>query len=108
MENKKLSQNVIDAIKIVLGILEGFDTFDYIIEYTKLPEQRAKYLLRLLKDAGVIYKTEGRKKWRVRVNYYRVWKKSEYIVYNELDQVIREDETIKALKELEQKLTRRL
>jgi len=102
---RSLSQNEIDEIKIVLSILEGYDILDYTVRYTKLPKPRAKYLLRLLEKAGLIYKKEGAKRWRVRVNYFRLWKNAEHVAYKEAETVVYEEGTLKELKELEKKLT---
>jgi len=105
MKARNLSKNEIDEIKIVLNILEGYDTLDYIVQYTNLPKLRIQYLLLSLEKAGIIYKKEGAKRWRIRVNYFRVWKNSEYISYNERETVSSELEPIKELRELEKKLT---
>jgi len=107
MKAQSLSKTEIDAIKIVLSILEGYDALDYIVRYTKFSKARVQYLLRLLKKAGLIYKKEGTKQWRVRVDYYRVWISAEYVYYNEKEKVTNELEPIKELKELEKKLARR-
>jgi len=107
MKARNLSKNEIDTIKIVLRILEGYDTLDYIMRYTKLSKSRVQYLLRLLVKAGLVYKKEGRKQWRVRVDYYRVWTSAEYVYYNEKEKVMDELEPIKELSELEKKLARR-
>jgi len=107
MNIRSLSQNEIDAIKIVLSILEGDDTLDYIAQYTNLPKPRVTYLLRLLEKAGLIYKKERKKRWRVRVNYLRVWKNAERITYNEAENFMDELEPIKELKEQEKRLARR-
>ena len=107
MNIRSLSQNEIDAIKIVLSILEGDDTLDYITQYTNLPKPRATYLLRLLEKSGLIYKKERKKQWRVRVDYFRVWKNAERITYNEAESVLNELEPIKELKEQEKRLARR-
>jgi len=105
MNIRSLSQNEIDEIKIVLNILEGHDTLDYITRYTKLPKPRAKYLLSLIEKADIIYKKDETKRWRVRVNYFRLWTNAEYIY--EKETVSRELKPIKQLSELEQKLTSR-
>jgi DNA-binding IclR family transcriptional regulator len=107
MNIRSLSQNEIDAIKILLAILEGDDTLEYIAQYTNLPKPRVTYLLRLLEKAGFIYKKEGKKRWRVRVNYSRVWKNAERITYNEAENFMSELEPIKELKEQEKRLARR-
>ena len=102
---RSLSQNEMDEIKIVLNILEGYDTLDYIARYTKIPKSRATYLLSILKKAGLVYKKDETKRWRVRVNYFRVWKSSKYIY--EKETVSSELEPIKQLRELEEQLTNR-
>jgi len=107
MNIRSLSQNEIDAIKIVLSILEGDDTLDYITQYTNLPKPRVTYLLRLLEKSGLIYKKERKKRWRVSVNYIRVWKNAERITYNEAKNFMNELEPIKELKEQEKRLARR-
>jgi len=104
MKAQSLSKTEIDAIKIVLAILEAHDSLNYISRYTNLSKRRVQYLLRLLKKAGLIYKKEGTKQWRVRVDYYRVWKNAEHIYYNEKEKVTDE---LEAIKELDQKLARR-
>ena len=106
MNIRSLSQNEIDAIKIVLSIFEGDDTLDDIVHYTNLPKLRVKYLLNLLEKAGLVYTTE-KKHWRVRVNYIRVWKNAERITYSEAESVVRELEPFKEFKEQEKKLARR-
>ena len=95
MKIRSLSQNEIDVIKIMLGILEGYDTLDYITQYTNLPRLRIKYLLEALEKAGLVYKKEGTKKWRVRVNYFRILKNAEYIYYIKKEKVTDEFEPIK-------------
>ena len=107
MNIRSLSQNEIDAIKIVLSILEGDDTLDYIVQYTNLSKPRVRYLLDLLEKAGLVYKKERKKRWRVRVNYIRVWKNAERITYNEAENFMNELEPIKELKEQEKRLARR-
>jgi len=107
MTKRLLSQNEIDAIKIVFSIFEGDDTLGYIVQYTNLPKQRVRYLLNLLEKAGLIYKKDRKKRWRVRVNYYRVWKNAERITYNEAENFMNELEPIKEVKEQEKKLARR-
>jgi len=102
---RNLSKNEIDEIKTVLSILEGYDMLDYIARYTKLSKSRVQYLLNSLEKAGLVYKKAGTKQWRVRVNYFRVWKTAEIIAYNEAETVVHEDESLKALRELEKKLT---
>jgi len=104
---RNLSKNEIDEIKIVLSILEGYDTLDYIARSAKLSKSRVQYLLVSLEKAGLIYKKEERKQWRVRVNYFRVWKNAEYVSYNERETISSELEPIKELSELEKKLTQR-
>jgi len=107
MKIRSLSQNEINAIKIVLSVLEGDDTLDYIAQYTNLSKPRVRYFLDLLEKAGLVYKKEGTKQWRVRVNYIRVWKNAERITYNEAESVVRELEPFKEFKEQEKKLARR-
>ncbi|PSN82122.1 hypothetical protein B9Q01_08935 [Candidatus Marsarchaeota G1 archaeon OSP_D] len=107
MTIRSLSQDEIDAIKMVLNILEGYDTLNYIVRNTKLSKSRVQYLLKALKKAGLIYKKEGKKNWRVRVDYYRVWKNAEYVYYNERKTVTGELEAIKELREQEKKLAHR-
>ena len=107
MHAKNLSKTEIDTIKIVLAILEGHDALNYILRYTKLPKSRVQYLLVSLEKAGLIYKKEGTKQWRVRVDYFRVWKNAEHVYYNEREIVTGELEAIKELRELEKKLARR-
>jgi hypothetical protein len=97
MHTKNLSKNEIDAIKIVLAILEGHDSLNYISRFTKLPKLRIKYLLESLEKAGLIYKKEGTKQWRVRVDYLRVLKNAEYIYYIKKEKVTDELEPIKEL-----------
>jgi DNA-binding transcriptional ArsR family regulator len=107
MHAKNLSKTEIDAIKIVLAILEGHDTLNYISRYTNLSKRHVQYLLSLIKKAGLIYKKEGTKQWRVRVDYFRVWKNAEHVYYNEREIITGELEAIKELRELEKKLARR-
>ena len=92
MHAKNLSKTEIDAIKIVLAILEAHDTLDYIAWYTKLPKSRIQYLLSALEKAGLIYKKEGTRRWRVRVDYFRVWKNAEYVNYLEKEKATNEQE----------------
>jgi len=106
MHAKNLSKTEIDAIKIVLAILEGHDTLNYISRYTNLSKRHVQYLLVSLEKAGLIYKKEGTKQWRVRVDYFRVWKNAEHVYYNEREIVTGELEAIKELRELEKKLAR--
>jgi len=80
---RSLSKNEIDVIKILLSILEGDDTLDYISARTKLSKRRIKYLLSILEKEGFIYKKEGSKQWKVRVDYARLWKNAEYVAYKE-------------------------
>ena len=107
MTIKDLSKTEIDAIKMVLNILEGYDTLNYIVRNTNFSKSRAQHLLRLLEKAGLVYKKEGTKQWRVRVDYYRTWKHSEYVYSHEKEQVTDELESLKELKEQEKKLARR-
>jgi len=107
MKIRSLSQNEIDAIKIVLRILEGYDTLNYIARYTKISKSRVQYLLEALEKAGLIYKKEGTKQWRVQTDYYRTWKNSEIVYYNEKEQVTDELEPLKELKESEKRLARK-
>jgi|GEM_PF-1955960 hypothetical protein len=107
MKAQSLSKTEIDAIKMVLNILEGYDTLNYIMRNTNFSKSRAQHLLRLLEKAGLVYKKEGTKQWRARVDYYRVWINAEYVYYNEKEKVTNELEHIKELKELENKLARR-
>ena len=104
---RSLFKNEIDEIKIVFSILEGYDTLDYIVQHTKLSKSRVEYLLRLFEKAGLLYKKEGTKRWRVRVDYYRVWRNAEYVYYNEREIVTGELESVKELRDLEEKLTHR-
>jgi len=95
MKAQSLSKTEIDVIKIVLAILEGYDTLKYISQYTNLSKRRVQYLLSLIEKAGLIYKKEDTKQWRVRVNYLRVWKNAEYIYYIKKEKVMDEFEPIK-------------
>jgi len=95
MKAQSLSKTEIDAIKIVLAILEGHDTLNYISRYTNLSKRHVRYLLSLIEKAGLIYKKERTKQWRVRVNYFRVWKNAEYIYYIKKEKVTDEFEPIK-------------
>lgn len=103
MKARNLSKNEIDEIKIVLYILEGYDTLDYIVRYAKIPKLHAKYLLNSLQKTGLVYKKAGTKQWRVRTNYLRVWKNAEQVSY-EIETVSSKLESINELKKLENKL----
>jgi len=94
---RSLTQNERDIIKVLIAIFEGNDITKYIVRRTGLPAQRVTYILRLLEKAGVIYKKEGTKEWRVRVNYFRVWKNAEYLYYIKKEKVTNELEPIKDL-----------
>jgi len=95
MKAQSLSKREIDVIKIVLAILEGYDTFNNILRYTNLSKWRVRYLLHLLEKAGLVYKKDGTKQWRVRANYLRIWKNAEYVYYIKKEKVMDEFEPIK-------------
>ena len=83
MKERTLSKINVDIFQILLGILEGDDTLDYISARTKLPKNRIRYLLSTMEKAGFIYRKEETKRWRVQADYFRLWKNAEYVAYEQ-------------------------
>jgi len=74
MKVRNLSKNEMDAIKIVMGLLEGHDTLGSLAKEASIPKSHIQYILHSLKTLGIVYRKEGTKRWRVQADYVRIWK----------------------------------
>jgi len=81
VNQKILSRDETDIVKILLALMEGFDTVEIISYVTNLKKSRVKRLLYALKSAGFVYLTPGRKRWRLNVNADFFWNTSQQYAY---------------------------
>ena len=68
MRIKKLSRDEIEIVKIILALVEGFDTVEKISRITKLKKYYVTHILYTLKHAGFLSVKPGTKQWRINVN----------------------------------------
>jgi DNA-binding IclR family transcriptional regulator len=78
---KTLSRDEIDIAKILLALMEGFDTIGKISYVTNIKKERVRRLLYALKHAGFAYLTPERKRWRLNVNADFFWTTSQQYAY---------------------------
>jgi len=80
---KKLSRDETEIVKIILALVEGFDTVEKISRVTKLKKYRITRVLYTLKHAGVLSIKPGTRQWRIKVNALYFWNTAQGYAYEQ-------------------------